>query len=189
MGDIPTLTRAARAALLGISLLSCHPRHGPRQWDTSQREFQLRGPAAIAVVNLPAVNRRADNAWLRVFLDQFDDVADSLERAGYAAGVTFRDTVVVTFRDPLVVPDSANPNARDTIVQRSGCNSVHLVTSGSPITYFFVAPGRKPYSYGGGETAPRLLAQWGAWPAWAPWDTVRGPGPARAPRRRGRGKR
>jgi hypothetical protein len=36
-------------------------------------------------------------------------------------------------------------------VQRSGFNSVHLVTSGSPITYFFVAPGRKPYSYGGGK--------------------------------------
>jgi hypothetical protein len=185
MGDIQALTRAAVAALLGISLLSCHPRHAPRQWNTSQREVHLRGPAAIAVVDLPALNRWADNAWLRVFLDHFDDLADSLERAGYAAGVTFRDTIVVTFPDTLVVPDSSvvapdssNPEARHTIVVTDGSNSVRLASGGLPITYFCVAPGRKPYAQGGGETAQRLLAQWGAWLAWVKWDTPRGPAQA-----------
>lgn len=170
MDDFQPVARAALAALLGVSLFSCHPRHTPRHWDTSQREFHFRGPAAIAVVNMPAVNRWADSAWLKVFLDHFNDAADSLERGGYAATVTFQETLVVIFPDTIVMANRTNPRVRDTVAT-DGSNVVRLASRGSAIEYYFVAPRRRPFSVPGGETAQRLLREWGGWAEWA-WETL-----------------
>jgi hypothetical protein len=180
MGALQPPYRATLAALVAGSLISCHPRHAPRHWNTSQQEFHFRGPAAIAVVNPTEVSRQADRAWLLVFLEHFDRAADSLERAGYAVAVTLRDTIVVIFPDTIDLPNGTNVGARDTFVVTDGSNVLRLTPPPSPITYYFVAPRRRPLRKTGGETAARLQRIWGLWVARA-WDTLPQPALASVP--------
>jgi hypothetical protein len=81
-------SRSALAACIAGSLLSGWPRLHPPRAPTWQRAFHLTGRAAIARVKPESAAGRLGAGELR-FLEEFNRVGDTLERAGYVAVVIF----------------------------------------------------------------------------------------------------
>jgi alpha-tubulin suppressor-like RCC1 family protein len=144
MPGIGTRVRPALGALIGVSLLSCRGGPGQQRRATSQREFHLTGPAAIAMVKPQNGAGRLGAAELQ-FLEVFNEVADSLERAGYLVAVSFQDTVVI-------VPPSDSFDLSPSI----------LAQQRYPAAYVFT-PGRGPYVFGGGWTSRQELESLRGW--------------------------
>lgn len=95
----------------------------PRRWDTSQTEFRIPKPVVVAVADARVWIQGIKGEVLQKFMDDFDVAADSLERMGYAVGVSFRDSLHV-----VVWPDSF-----DLRPPRGGVTG-----------YYLLAPGRQP---------------------------------------------
>ncbi len=111
--------------------------HIPRRWDTSQTAFRVPGAAIIAVAVPRYWANGIESDYLRSFMDEFDAAADSLERAGYRVGVSFRDSIHVV----------QGPDSFDLLPRRLGEQS----------GYYFIAPGREPHFLPGSRKASTLL--------------------------------
>jgi hypothetical protein len=127
--------------------------HIPRRWDTSQATFRVPGAVIIAVAAPRDFPGGIESDYLRSFMDEFDAAADSLERAGYRVGVSFRDTVHV-----VRGPDSFDLRGR----------------FGNPSGYYFIGPDHPPHFVPGSMKASTLLRHVHTWFA-APRPEVAAP--------------
>ncbi len=131
------------AALLVASLVGCQSREpAVRRWDTSQGEFHFTGPAVLAFAN-PGQGGGIHGPYLKRFPDEFDVAADSLERAGYSVGVSFRDKILV--------------------IEGSDTFGLEGPPEQDPAAYYFFAPGRQPHAVAHELRAGSLLAVLHSW--------------------------
>ena len=113
-----------------------------RRWDTSQREFHFTGPAVLALAN-PGLGGGIQGPYLKKVLDEFETAADSLERAGYSVGVTFRDKVLV--------------------IEGADTFGLEGPREQDPAAYYFFAPRRQPHAVARELRAGSLLAVLHRW--------------------------